>query len=87
MIAKLVLANVLELVVGLGVATLLRAPLATSYLLGLAVVGVLSAHLALVHVAFGWPALAVAAAIGLAVVVRRPARLRPRRPAHLHGAG
>jgi hypothetical protein len=87
MIAKLVLANVLELVVGLGVATLLRAPLATSYLLGLAVVGVLSAHLALVHVAFGWPALAVAAAIGLAVVVRRRPRLRPGRPALLDVAG
>ena len=87
MIAKLVLANVLELVVGLGVATLVRAPLASAYLLGLAVVGVLSAHLALVHVAFGWPALAVAAAVALAVVARRRPPLHVRRPAVLDVAG
>ena len=57
MIARLLLANALELVVGVGVATLLRAPLGTAYMLGLAVVGIVSAHLALVHVAIGRPGL------------------------------
>jgi hypothetical protein len=64
--ARLLLANALELGVGVGVASLLRAPLGTSYLLGLAVVGVASAHLALVHVGFGWVALVVAAGLSLA---------------------
>ena len=53
MIARLLVVNALELVIGAGVATLLRAPLGASYLLGLGVVGVVTAHLALVHVAVG----------------------------------
>jgi hypothetical protein len=73
---RLLLANALELVVGVGVATLLRAPLGTAYLLGLAVVGIVSAHLALVHVPAGWPALAILAV--LAVPFARRVRLRPR---------
>jgi hypothetical protein len=64
-IARLLLANVLELATGAGVALLLRAPLGTSYLLGLATVGIVSAHLALVHVSFGWIALGVLAAAAL----------------------
>ena len=81
MIARLLLANALELLVGLGVATLLRAPLGTSYLLGLAVVGIVSAHLALVHVPIGWPGLAVLAAIALPFVYRVRPRLRVGTPA------
>jgi hypothetical protein len=79
--ARLVLANALELLIGVGAATLLRAPLATSYLLGLAVVGIVSSHLALVHVSFGWTALSVLAAASFVVVWRwaswRPAVPRP----------
>jgi len=57
-----------------------------SYLAGLAIVGILSAHLALVHVTFGWTALALTAAVALgAWLVRARGRkllssLRPRRP-------
>jgi len=86
-IARLLLANALELLVGVGAATLLRAPLSCAYLLGLAVVGILSAHLALVHVAFGWPALAAAAAVAAAVVVRRPPRIGRPAAVDLAGAG
>ncbi|HZO97867.1 MAG TPA: hypothetical protein VFB42_10890 [Gaiellaceae bacterium] len=78
MTARLLLANALELVAGAGAAALLRAPLSTAYLLGLAVVGVLSAHLALVHVAVGWPVLGVLAGAGAAAaLVRRPPLPRP----------
>jgi hypothetical protein len=70
---RLLLANALELVVGVGVATILRAPLATAYLAGLAVVGIVSAHLALVHVSFGWLGLVLLAAASAAVTWR----LRP----------
>jgi hypothetical protein len=79
--ARLLLANGLELLIGLGAATLLRAPLASAYLLGLAVVGVVSAHLALVHVSFGWTGLSLLSAASLVVVWRwaswRPALPRP----------
>lgn len=78
MTARLLLANGLELAVGAGVARALRAPPGCAYLLGLATVGVLSAHLALVHVAFGWTALAVAAAVSLPLALRLRPRLRPR---------
>jgi hypothetical protein len=85
MTARLLLANMLELVAGAGAATLLRAPLGTSYLLGLAVVGIVSAHLALVHVAVGWALLAVMAAAGAAaVVICRPRVVWPR-PVDLPG--
>src|SRR5262245_63081153 len=80
MTARLLLANLLELVIGVGAAALLRAPLGTAYLAGLAVVGIVSAHLALVHVSFGWTGLAVLAASSLVVTWRvLPRRwVRPR---------
>jgi hypothetical protein len=81
-IARLLLANLLELGAGIGVAALLRLPWGTSYLAGLGVVGILSAHLALVHVTFGWEALVVTCALALglgkrfgelpAISLRRP---------------
>ena len=70
MILRLLLANALELVTGLGVVSALGAPLGTSYLAGLAVVGIVSAHLALVDVGVGWIGLGVLAALGAAVTVR-----------------
>ena len=81
MTARLLLANALELVVGVGVATLLRAPLGTAYLLGLAVVGIVSAHLALVHVPIGWLGLAILAALALPFVYRVRLRFRVGMPA------
>ena len=82
MIARLLLVNGLELVVGIGVAAAIGAPPATAYLLGLAVVGVVSAQLALVHVSFGWTALGVLAAAMLALGFRHglPRLRRPPRP-------
>jgi hypothetical protein len=68
--ARLLLANLLELVIGVGVAALLRAPLGTAYLAGFAVVGIVSAHLALVHVSFGWLGLALLAAAAVVVTWR-----------------
>ena len=70
MTARLLLANALELVIGVGVAALLGAPLGTAYLAGLAVVGIVSAHLALVHVSVGWTALSLLAAAALVVTWR-----------------
>jgi hypothetical protein len=77
LIGRLLLANALELLVGVGVASALGAPLGTSYLLGLAVVGIVSAHLALVNVPIGWPGLAILAAIALPFALRARPRLRP----------
>jgi hypothetical protein len=74
--ARLLLANALELWVGVGVATILRAPLGVSYLAGLALVGVVSAHLALVHVTVGWIGLAVLAVIATPFALRARPRLR-----------
>ena len=85
-------ANLLMLVVGLGVLPLLgvarswrelvsRSGLA--YLCGLVLVGIVSAHLALVHVAVGWIGLAVLAACAVAAAVwrlRGTARPVPKRP-------
>ncbi len=76
MTGRLLLANALELLVGVGVATVLRAPIGTAYLLGLAVVGIVSAHLALVHVPIGWPGLAILAALAVPFVYRARPRLR-----------
>jgi hypothetical protein len=77
--ARLLLANALELVIGLGVASALRLPLGTAYLAGLAVVGIVSAHVALVHVSFGWIALSLLAAASLVLLWRRrPAWSLPR---------
>jgi hypothetical protein len=73
LIARLLLANLLEIVVGLGVTTVLGAPPGAAYLTGLALVGVVSAQLGLVHVSFGWIALAVAAAIAAIPIVHRRA--------------
>jgi hypothetical protein len=70
MIARLLLANALELVVGLGVTTVLGMPPGAAYLAGLALVGIVSAHLALVHVSFGWLGLAVLAALACVAIVR-----------------
>jgi hypothetical protein len=67
---RLLLANGLELVVGLGVVSALGAPPGAAYLAGLAAVGIVSAHLALVHVGIGWIGLGVLAALSLAVVAR-----------------
>src|SRR4029077_9667784 len=78
--ARLLLANALELVVGVGLATILRAPLGTAYLLGLAVVGIVSAHLVLVHVPIGWPGLAILAALALPFAYRARPRLRSGTP-------
>ena len=87
MTARLLVANALELVVGVGLATLLRAPLGTAYLLGLAVVGIVSAHLALVHVPIGWPGLAIIAALALPFAYRARPRIRLGTPADWVGIG
>jgi len=58
-----------------------------AYLCGLVVTGILAAHLALVHVSFGWLALALAAAVSVVSGVwhlrgsERPVWTRPRWPA------
>lgn len=92
-VARLLAANVLLLVAGLGLLPLLgvagswrelvdRSGL--SYLCGLVLAGIVSANLALVHVSFGWLALALfAAALGAAGAWRlrgtdRPVWRRPR---------
>jgi hypothetical protein len=78
--AALIGANVLMLVAGLGVLPLLgiarswrdlvfRAGLA--YLCGLLLVGIVSAHLALVHVSVGWIGLSLFAAVSIAVCIWR----------------
>jgi hypothetical protein len=73
-VAGLLGANALIVCVGagllpwLGVARSWRMLLARSglaYLCGIVVTGVLAAHLALIHVPFGWPALAVVAAVSV----------------------
>jgi hypothetical protein len=86
LIARLLLASLLELLAGLGFAAALGLPPGVAYLAGLAIVGILSAHLALVHVTYGWTALALTAAVAVgAGLARRGARgfardLRPHRP-------
>ena len=90
--AGLLGANLLILVVGIGALPLLgvarswRELLARSglgYLCGFVVVGVVSAHLALVHVSVGWIGLSVLAALAVAAIfwrlrgTGRPALLRP----------
>ncbi len=90
MIARLLLANLLELGVGAGVVLAFELPPATAYLVGLAVVGILSAHLALVHVSFGWTALAVTAALSLGFGGWRRGRLtlpRVARPGPIAAVG
>lgn len=67
MIARLVLANLLELLAGVGVAMALGVPLGVGYLAGVGVVGIVSAHLALLGVSYGWVALAVTAGVSLAI--------------------
>ena len=72
-ILRLLIANALELAVGVGVVSALRLPIGTAYLAGLAVVGIVSAHLALVRVEVGWTLLVVFAAVSLlAAYLRRP---------------
>jgi hypothetical protein len=95
-VAGLLGANALIVCVGLGVLPWLgvarswrellsRCGLA--YLCGLVVTGILAAHLALVHVSFGWLALALAAAVSVVSGVwhlrgsERPVWTRPRWPA------
>ncbi len=82
MIARLLLANLLELGAGIGIAAFLRLPFGASYLAGIGLTGVLSAHLALVHVTYGWLALAVACAVSLGLGYRtgRLPALQLRRP-------
>lgn len=90
MTARLLLANALELVTGVGVVSLLRLPLGTAYLAGLAFVGIVSAELAIVDVPVGWTGLSILAAAGLvAVWFRRPQlpRLPPLSPIAFAGAG
>ena len=91
-VAGLLGANVLMLVVGLGLLPLLgvarswrelvsRCGLA--YLCGIVLVGIVSAHLALVHVAVGWLGLTVLAVCAVAAALwrlrrtKRPERKRP----------
>jgi hypothetical protein len=74
-ILRLLLANALELAAGVGVVSVLRLPLGIAYLAGLAVVGILSAELALVDVAVGWTLLSILAGAGLVLAWRRPPRL------------
>jgi hypothetical protein len=92
-------ANLLMLVAGLGVLPLLgiartwrelafRSGLA--YLVGLLVTGIVSAHLALVHVAVGWLGLSLLAAFSVAVCVWRLRGTEPPalpRPAWINVAG
>jgi hypothetical protein len=95
-VAGLLGANALIVCVGLGVLPWLgvarswrellsRCGLA--YLCGLVATGILAAHLALLHVSFGWPALALAAAVSVLSGVwhlrgsERPVWTRPRWPA------
>jgi len=95
-VAGLLGANALIVCVGLGVLPWLgvarswrellsRCGLA--YLCGLVATGILAAHLALLHVSFGWPALALAAAVSVMSGVwhlrgsERPVWTRPRWPA------
>ena len=95
-VAGLLGANALIVCVGLGVLPWLGAARSwrqlvsrcgLGYLCGLVVTGILAAHLALVHVAFGWPALAVAAAVSVMSGAwhlrgsERPVRPRPHWPA------
>ena len=70
MIVRLLLANALELGAGVGVAALLRLPLGASYLAGLGLTGILSAHLALVHVTYGWIMLVAVCVASLLVAFR-----------------
>lgn len=97
--AGLVGANLLMLAGGLGVLPLLgvarswrsllyRSGLA--YLCGLILAGILAAHLALVHVSFGWIGLGVLAATSIVVCtwrLRGTERPALHRPAWLHVAG
>jgi hypothetical protein len=88
--ARLLIANALELVAGIGVVSLLRLPLGVSYLAGLAVVGIVSAELAIVDVPLGWTGLAILAAAGLVAAWWRPPqrpRLRTVSPVAVGGAG
>lgn len=98
-VAGLVGANLLMLAGGLGVLPLLgvahswrsllyRSGLA--YLCGLVLAGILAAHLALVHVSFGWIGLGVLAALSTAVCswrLRGTERPAVQRPAWLDVAG
>ena len=76
MIVRLLLANGLELLAGVGVVSMLDAPLGSAYLVGFAVVGIVSAHLALVGVSFGWVALVVTAVVSLGLAAFFPAARR-----------
>lgn len=74
---RILLVNVLELCVGLGLLPWLGlTPSPLAYAVGLAAVGIVSAHLALVGVAVGLPALAGLAAVSLVTgfLRRRPGR-------------
>jgi hypothetical protein len=90
--AALLGANALMLLAGLGLLPLLGIArswrllvyrLGLAYLCGILLVGIVSAHLALVHVSFGWIALALIAALSLAFCAwrlngtERPAWRRP----------
>ncbi|TML28019.1 MAG: hypothetical protein E6G26_07405 [Actinobacteria bacterium] len=95
-VAGLLGANTLIVCVGLGVLPWLGAARSwrqlvarcgLAYLCGLVVTGILAAHLALVHVSFGWLALALAAAVSVVSGAwhlrgtERPVWTRPRWPA------
>ena len=98
-VAGLLGANLLMLVVGLGLLPLLGAARSwrqlvsrcgLAYLCGVVLVGIMSAHLALVHVAVGWVGLAVLAACAVAVVLwrlRGTARPEPMLPGWVDVAG
>ena len=82
-VAGLLGANLLMLVVGLGLLPLLGAARSwrqlvsrcgLAYLCGVVLVGIMSAHLALVHVAVGWVGLAVGKSVEL---VEPPMKMLP----------
>ena len=97
--AGLIGANLLMLVVGLGLLPLLGAARSwrelvsrcgLAYLCGVVLVGIVSAHLALVHVAVGWVGLGVLAASGIAALLwrlRGTARPEATRPGWVDLAG
>jgi hypothetical protein len=97
--AGLLGANLLILVAGLGLLPLLGAARSwrellsrcgLAYLCGLVLVGIVSAHLALVHVTVGWVGLALLATGAVAAApwrLRGTARPRPARPGWVEVAG
>jgi hypothetical protein len=66
-IVRLLIVSGLELLIGIGVVAALGLPPGVSYLCGLALAGIVSAHLALIHIASGWLVLSILAGASLVV--------------------